>query len=123
MREPTRRVFPGSLRGEVEGLGYGGLAATGRGTAAHHVDGAADRDHTDTVPRRRKVGESRPRACRRVVELDLLVCALGPFAADEHETIAHGGRADTAARGRCLGQRLPAIRGWVVALERREILC
>src|SRR5438034_992187 len=101
MREATRPAYVGSLSREVEGLRYWRLAAAGGGTAAHHVHGAADRDHTDTVTRCRKVGQARPRASRGVVELDLLVRAVGPLATDEDDAVADRGRADAAARGRC----------------------
>src|SRR5437867_688876 len=94
MRETTRPAYVGSLSREVEGLRYWRLAAAGGGTAAHHVHGAADRDHTDTVTRCRKVGQARPRASRGVVELDLLVRAVGPFATDEDDAVADRGRAD-----------------------------
>src|SRR5438093_7051770 len=121
MRGTTRPVYVGSLGREVEGLRYWRLAATRRRIATHHVHGPADRDHTDTVPRGRKVGQARPRARRGVVELDLLVRAVGPFATDEDDPVVDRGRADTAARGRRIGQRLPAVRARLVALERREV--
>src|SRR5688572_31980330 len=99
MRERTRPLFSRSRSVEVDGLRYGRLASTGRRTAGHHVDGAPDRDHTDTVARVRKVGETGPRARRGVEHLDLPVRPTRLLAADEDQAAADHIRADAAARG------------------------
>src|SRR5687768_15404006 len=115
MREPTPSLFAGSRNGEVEGLRYGRLASTGRRTAGHHVDGASDRDHTDTVARVRKVGETGPRAGRGVEHLDLPVRSAGLLAADEDQATADHVCANAAARRRRIGHRFPPIRTRVIA--------
>src|SRR5438046_10679707 len=98
MREATRPAYVGSLSREVEGLRYWRLAASGGGTAAHHVHGAADRDHTDTETRCRKVGQARPRASRGVVERDLPVRAVAPSATDEADAVSATTRDDGRVR-------------------------
>src|SRR5258705_8809491 len=121
MQGPTPPVLAGSRSAEVDGLRYRRLAPTGRRAAAHDVDGAPDRDHTDTVARRRQVGSACPAPGLRIEDLDLAVRAAELLSADEHESIADGGSADAPARGRCVGRLLPTIGAGVVALERREI--
>src|SRR5688500_7944602 len=121
MREPTRPLFAGSRSREVDGLRYWRLASTGRRTAGHDVDGAPDRDHTDTVARVREVGETRPASGLGVEYLDLAVGPTRLLSTDEHQSVADSRRADAAARGRRVGRFLPSIAARVVALERREV--
>src|SRR6266511_1957413 len=103
MRGSTRAVYAGSLCGQVEGLGYWRLAPTGRRPAAHDIDGAPDRDHTDTVTRRRKVRSARPASGLRIEYLDLAVCPVRSLPAYYHQSTADSGRANAAASCRRVG--------------------
>src|SRR6266511_2608917 len=111
-----------AMLANVECFAHCGLAGAGRRPAGHHVQGAADGDHTEAVPWARKIRAARPFVGVRVKDLDLLEGSEWLLSAGDEEARADGRRTEASTRRRWVGHRSPRVGRRVVALEDREVL-
>src|SRR5881628_1480405 len=111
-----------AILANVERFAHSGLATAGCRPAGHHVQRAADGDHTEAMARGRQIRAAHPLVGIRVKDLDLLERSERLLSAGDEEARADGRRAEASARRRRVGHRSPRVGRRVVALEHREVL-